>query len=184
LGGGLGGGCLLHHSMDRQMSSSGNLTTTTTSDGSYIDVLEADSPRTPRTPHPSATLADYHSFKKIFTNSFFSNSHKEAGSKWRPFSKMSRKDSGFSESFDESASSSAGDQTPMNYCPPQDTVHEEDHQTPSSSPPPVPPRRPSSPFSPAPQTPCGHHEPWIVNAPPKPPPRPAHTLPHFGGSFR
>lgn len=58
-------------------------------DGSYIDVLEADSPRTPRTPLPSATLADYHSLKKVLSNSFFTNfgSHKESGEDLIDFTK-------------------------------------------------------------------------------------------------
>lgn len=110
---------------------------------------------------------------------------KSFGSKWFSSSLSIRKDSGFSESFDESL-----EQFQSTYCPPQDTVQEDDdddddyvNNGPSTPPPPpIPPRQAcgggggGSPFAASsPRTPL-LHEPWFASDAPLPPPRPRHTL--------
>lgn len=109
-----------------------------------------------------------------------SNLSKSFGSKWFSSSLSNRKDSGFSESFDESL-----EQFQSTYCPPQDTVQEDDddddyvNNGPSTPPPPpIPPRQAGgggSPFATSPRTPL-LHEPWFASEAPLPPPRPRHTL--------
>lgn len=175
-----------HLSIDRELSLSSNLSKPSSS-GSFVDAVGGDS--TPSSAPRTPVLSDCHPPVRRISKTPVTNyaNHKESGSKWLSFSKTIRKDSGFSESFDDSV-----DQFQSTYSPPQDTVEEEDdcccvvrHPLPSSSsstppPPPLPPRQLSSPFSPSPRSTAFCQEPWFAVGftvgPPRPPPRPLHTL--------